>query len=89
VQQELIELSMRALDLAAIDRLPAIEHVHQKFCAPWSRCDRIAEHLHLAVGKRQEGRIQRQKPKFRGYHRIAARASRNGYGVCPEALVQG
>jgi len=80
---------MRSRDLAAIDCLPAIEHVHEKFRVPWSCCDRIAEHLHLAAGKWQEGRIQGQKLKFRGYHRIAARASRNGYRVCLEALVQG
>jgi hypothetical protein len=27
--------------------------------------------------------------KFWGYHRITARAPRNGYRVCPEAWVEG
>jgi hypothetical protein len=55
VQEELIELSMGPLDLAAIHSLPPIEHMHEQFrITCWSSIDGIGEHLHLTPRERQK-----------------------------------
>jgi hypothetical protein len=43
---------MGPFDLAAVHRLPPIEHMHEQFRVAWGSIDGIGKHLHFTPGER-------------------------------------